>query len=110
MTYTTAANLYLGDVSSQVYEFLYQPRPCLFLNSHGVAWQGNPDYEHWNAGPVIDRPELLADGLSQAFATHASTYLPIQQEMLARTFDISDVPSSQRAANALLEFMDRRSR
>ena len=34
MTYTLAADLYLGDVSSQVYEFLLRPRPCLFINSH----------------------------------------------------------------------------
>jgi CDP-glycerol glycerophosphotransferase (TagB/SpsB family) len=110
MTYTTAADLYLGDVSSQVYEFLYRPRPCLFLNSHGVAWQGNRDYEHWNAGPVIDRPEMLADGLQEARETHASQYLPVQQEMLARTFDISEMSSSQRAADVLLALLDRRSR
>ena len=40
MTYTNAADIYLGDVSSQVYEFSTQPRPCVFINAHGVAWQG----------------------------------------------------------------------
>jgi len=29
MTYTRLADVYLGDVSSQVYEFLREPRPCL---------------------------------------------------------------------------------
>lgn len=29
MTYTPAADIYLGDVSSQSYEFLLDPRPCL---------------------------------------------------------------------------------
>ena len=28
MTYTRAADIYLGDVSSQVYEFIAEPRPC----------------------------------------------------------------------------------
>jgi len=32
MSYTTSADAYLGDVSSQVYEFLLTPRPCIFLN------------------------------------------------------------------------------
>lgn len=108
MSYTNAADIYLGDASSQVYEFLYRPRPCLFLNSHGLAWKNNPDFEHWNAGPVIDHPRLLAEGLKLAQDTHLSTYLPVQRQMLARSFDISDVPSSQRAATALLEFMERR--
>ncbi len=40
MTYTQAADIYLGDASSQVYEFLYRPRPCLFLNSHGCKVAG----------------------------------------------------------------------
>ena len=33
MSYTRAADIYLGDVSSQVYEFIYyRRRPCVFLN------------------------------------------------------------------------------
>jgi hypothetical protein len=108
MSYTLSADIYLGDASSQVYEFLYRPRPCLFLNSHGHAWRGDPNFEHWNAGPVIERPDQLAAGLRQTLDQHAHTYLPIQQQMRARSFDISDRPSSQRAAEALLRFMDRK--
>lgn len=104
MTYTQAADIYLGDVSSQVYEFLYQPRPCLFLDSHGRDWQNDPNFEHWKAGPVIHSPAELAEGLKLAIATHAQQYLPIQQAMRARSFDLSDRPSSQRAAEALLRF------
>ncbi|MEO6078164.1 MAG: hypothetical protein ABIQ86_00060 [Steroidobacteraceae bacterium] len=107
MSYTMAADIYLGDVSSQVYEFLYKPRPCIFLNSHGYEWRGNPDFEHWNAGPVIDHPGMLAQSLAQALNTHVPEYIKVQQEMLARSFDISNEPSSQRAARAILEFMDR---
>jgi hypothetical protein len=108
MSYTMAADIYLGDVSSQVYEFLYQPRPCLFLNSHGLAWQGDPNFEHWTAGPVIDSPTQLAQGLRRAVDTHASQYLPVQQALRAKSFDITDTPASERAVEALLRFMDKR--
>jgi hypothetical protein len=108
MSYTMSADIYLGDASSQVYEFLYRPRPCLFLNSRRHAWRGDPNFEHWNAGPVIERPEQLAAGLRHALDSHADGYLPIQQQMRARSFDVSDRPSSQRAAEALLQFMERR--
>ena len=107
MTYTNAADIYLGDVSSQVYEFLYRPRPCLFLNSHGVQWRGNPNYEHWQAGPVIDTPQDLAKGLRDAVATHQSEYLAVQEDMRARSFDPSDMPASVRAAQALQQFIAR---
>jgi hypothetical protein len=108
MSYTDAADIYLGDVSSQVYEFLYRPRPCLFLNSHGIPWQGDPNFKHWTAGPVIDSPAQLAQGLRQAIDTHTTQYLPIQQSLRETSFDITDTPPSERAAEALLKFMDRK--
>ncbi|MEO5640311.1 MAG: hypothetical protein ABIQ98_00930, partial [Sphingomicrobium sp.] len=66
MAYTNAANIYLGDASSQVYEFLLRPRPCLFVDAHRTPWRGDPDFAHWQAGPVIDDPEHLGDGLALA--------------------------------------------
>lgn len=107
MSYTTAADIYLGDVSSQVYEFLHRPRPCLFLDSHGVDWRGDANFAHWTAGPVIRDPGQLASGLRQALNTHAAQYLPVQQELRAKSLDITDVPPSQRAVDALLQFVER---
>ncbi len=106
MSYTQAADIYLGDVSSQVYEFLYRPRPCLFLNSHGRTWQGDPSFEHWNAGPVIESPGALEPGLRDAIDGHAARYLATQQVMRARSFDLTEQPSSERAAAALVRFID----
>lgn len=39
MTYTLTADIYLGDLSSQLYEFLIRPRPVAFINAHRVDWQ-----------------------------------------------------------------------
>jgi hypothetical protein len=108
MSYTMGADIYLGDVSSQVYEFLYRPRPCLFLNSHGIDWRGDPNFEHWTTGPVLDSAEQIASGLRQAMDTHSSQYLPVQQALRAKSFDISHIPASERAVEALLRFMERR--
>src|SRR3546814_13919965 len=57
MSYTGSADLYLGDVSSQVAEYLYRPRPCVFLNAQGVDWQEDPNYRFWSLGPVIRSEE-----------------------------------------------------
>src|SRR5205823_4898718 len=60
MTYTGQADIYLGDVSSQVYEFIARPRPCVFLNPHRVAWRDDPNYLFWRMGEVIeDLDDLL---------------------------------------------------
>lgn len=69
MSYTLAADLYVGDVSSQVYEYLVRPRPCLFVNGHGADWRDNPDYAMWHFGPVIEPDDDLPRALDHAFAS-----------------------------------------
>lgn len=105
MTYTSVADIYLGDVSSQIYEFLRHPRPCLFLNAHGVAWQGDPNYLHWQSGPVIGGAEGLEEGLAEAMRSHEGTYLPIQRALFAQSFTLTAEPSAIRAARAIRALM-----
>ena len=59
-SYTAAADVYLGDTSSQAVEFLMRPRPCVFLDAQGVDWQDDADYEFWTNGEVVtDLAEFL---------------------------------------------------
>jgi CDP-glycerol glycerophosphotransferase (TagB/SpsB family) len=101
MTYTNAADIYLGDVSSQIYEFLKTPRPCIFLNTHHVDHRGDPNYAHWQAGQVIDSIDDLGAALNQAQTDHAHVYRPIQRTLFDHTFDLTDEPSSCRAARVI---------
>lgn len=107
MSYTNRADIYLGDVSSQIYEFLRAPRPCLFLNSHGVEWQDDPNYLHWRAGPVLTSADGLLDAIDAAIAAH-SDYAPTQQALIDATFSLSDRPSTERAADAISAFLEGR--
>lgn len=66
MTYTRSADIYLGDVSSQVYEFLSEPKPCIFLASIGTQWRDNPNYAHWAYGPVCHSIGGVMKALDQA--------------------------------------------
>jgi len=69
MSYTRAADIYLGDVSSQVYEFLSEPKPCIFIANADVNWQGNPDYAHWRYGPVCHSAAEVMTALNEAAQT-----------------------------------------
>lgn len=104
MTYTQRADIYLGDVSSQIYEFLLHPRPCVFLNTHGFDWRGDPNFAHWRAGPVIGRAAELGPALAAAQQDHAAIWRPVQQALFDRSFDLTAEPSSSRAARALARF------
>lgn len=104
MAYTQRADIYLGDVSSQVYEFLLRPRPCVFLNPHRLAWRGDPNFAHWQAGPVIEDIADLAIALDRSRAEHGSTWRRAQRTLFDYSFDLTDEPSSVRAARALARF------
>lgn len=105
MSYTMAADIYLGDASSQVYEFLLRPRPCIFLNTHGIEWQGDPNFAHWRAGEVISHPSELSAALDRAEQLHQSRYRAVQEQMFAESFDLNGRPSSERAADVICELV-----
>ena len=106
MTYLDAADIYLGDVSSQVYEFLIEPRPCVFLDAHGIDWATDTHYAHWRFGPVVrDVARELGPALAGAKASHAK-YLPAQREGFARTFHQDPASTAaQRGADAIAAFL-----
>jgi hypothetical protein len=104
MAYTGRADIYLGDASSQVYEFLVRPRPCIFLNPRALPWEGDPNFAHWRAGRVLDGVEGLGEALAGAAADHDRLYRPVQQAMFDESFDLTDEPSSVRAARAVARF------
>lgn len=70
MRYTRTADVYLGDISSQLYEFLSRPRPAVFINAHGVDWQDNPHYAGWHLGDVVERPAAIMAAIDHAIANH----------------------------------------
>nr|WP_286207643.1 hypothetical protein [Hephaestia sp. MAHUQ-44] len=101
-SYTAAADLYLGDTSSQVVEFLMQPRPCVFLDPLGVAWQGDPSYAMWAAGEVVTDVATLDAALAQAPALHGG-FEPAQRAFAeAQLGDVSGAAAA-RAARVILD-------
>lgn len=106
MTYTLNSDLYLADVSSQVIEFLARPRPCVFLNPHRIDWRGKEEFAAWRLGEAIEDISALGPALSAALAD-PNRYEDAQKAHFADTFDLTDQPSSVRAAKAIAAFMER---
>lgn len=109
MTYMLAADIYLGDVSSQVYEFLLKPRPCIFINGHKVDWQDSPFYLHWQLGQVVNDVQMeLGTALARASETHAQ-YLSRQKEMFNYTYySEPNTTAAERGADAIAGFLQTR--
>ncbi|GBQ62011.1 hypothetical protein AA103196_0195 [Ameyamaea chiangmaiensis NBRC 103196] len=105
MTYTRAADLYLGDVSSQIAEFLIKPRPCLFLNSHAQDWEDNPNYQFWNLGQVLTDVDRLDWALERAFIAQPQ-FLQRQREYIRETFEFEDEgPTAPVGADAIVHYL-----
>ncbi len=105
MTYTNRADIYLGDVSSQVYEFLLTPRPCVFLDAHDTRWANDPNYLHWQAGPVISQPRQLGQAFELARRDPNARFASAQRALFDASFDLTDTPSSIRAAEVIAREM-----
>jgi len=106
MTYTLSADVYLGDVSSQVYEFLFERKPCLFLNSHNVNWIDNHSYLHWGFGKVLSETTDLDSQLLNIDEEHKN-YIDIQNKYFNKTFDINpELSSSKRGAKEITNYLN----
>ena len=61
-TYIKNADVYIGDVSRMaVYWVIKRPRPCIFINAHGINWANDESYIIWNFGIVIEKQKYLAE-------------------------------------------------
>lgn len=104
MTYTRAADIWLGDVSSQIYEFMHRPRPAIFLDVTGRAGPDDPNWRFLAAGPVLRGLEGIAEAIDAARADPQS-YRPAQDTLMAETFASGEECASDRAARAIRDFL-----
>ncbi|MCG2431379.1 CDP-glycerol glycerophosphotransferase family protein [Aequorivita xiaoshiensis] len=107
MTYTKAADIYIGDVSSQVYEFMTNPRPCIFLNPEGVDYKDDINYRFWQCGDVINSITELKEALKSSKENHQKTYKSIQEKITSENYYTEEGSTpSERAASAINEYLD----
>ncbi len=105
-TYTKGADIYIGDVSSQVYEFLYfKLKPTIFLNAFNKKpWKANPSLQMWKTGAVVNEIRLLSKAIGSALQSHAG-FIGVQRALIERKFSITNVSSGLRGAQAIDRFM-----
>ena len=106
MSYTRAADIYIGDVSSQVYEFLSEPKPCIFIGRPDTAWLDNPDYAHWSYGPVCHSATDVMTALSTAQADLPAYRQVQEQGCLAAKGEASWDPI-KRASDVIVDLLAR---
>ena len=99
MTYTRGADGYIGDASSQIYEFLARPRAAFFLDCR-TGRDDDADLLSWQTGPVFHDAASLAKALPR-WREIAAEYRAEQERLFAYTIDMTDRPANQRAADVI---------
>ncbi len=106
MSYINSADIYLGDVSSQVYEFIITPRPCIFLNPNKFDYKEDSAFRFWQMGEVINNTNELEEALNRT-EVNFDTYKSIQNKILRKNFYLEDgSTASERAAKAIISFLN----
>lgn len=109
MSYTMAADVYIGDVSSQVYEFLLHRGACYFLDPNGKPADGVAErYEFWRNGEVLYGSAELAERIPH-WRESAALHRAEQDRLFAYTMDHRRGETSvARGAAALEAFVEGR--
>lgn len=108
MTYVNQADIYLGDVSSQVFEFIINPRPCVFLNPNKVKFKNDISYRFWKCGKVVNNVGKLSKAIKKAEKRFQKKHQKIQEKITAENFYFEEgSTASQRAAIAITEYLDK---
>jgi hypothetical protein len=107
MSYTLCADAYIGDVSSQIYEFLIRPRPAFFIDRFSRdARSREGRYPAWEAGDVVRSAGELVR-LLPGWRERLPLYRDRQAELFADTMSHDPARSaSQRAVDALMELVE----
>ena len=100
-TYIKGADLYLGDGSSQVVEFVEQPRPVVLLDPDRIAWEEDPRFSHWGLGQVVASVADLDRALTEAPGIH-HRFASDQRRYVERMMGADDGLASERAADVTI--------
>ncbi|WP_238474169.1 hypothetical protein [Altericroceibacterium spongiae] len=100
-SYTAVADIYLGDTSSQLLEFLIRPRPAVFLDPREIAWESDPSYAMWACGDVVTDLDALLPALAAAAASH-TRYASKQATLASDALGDVSGAAAERAAHEIL--------
>ncbi len=109
-TYIKAADIYIGDVSSQVYEFLFiKGRPVVHLNIDSKRhWECDPSYMMWHCGEVVDEVNDFSVVLQKILNAGNAPFESIQQSLMLNNFSKTNESAGLRGAKAIMEYMSKK--
>jgi hypothetical protein len=105
-SYIAAAEIYLGDTSSQVVEYMARPRPCVFLDPWGRDWENDQAFAQWRCGQVVGGLGALWDAIEAAPGLQPG-YAGRQAAFAEAALGDTSGAAAHRAAELILDMLNR---
>ncbi|MBU2062871.1 MAG: CDP-glycerol glycerophosphotransferase family protein, partial [Candidatus Omnitrophica bacterium] len=100
LEYMAQADVYITDISSSVFEWLYFDKPVLFFNTKRVNWKKSRDYPSWVLGKVAEDVLQLIVMIEDTLK-HPEEFREIRRETFEDTFANRDKVVSKAIAEII---------
>jgi len=100
LDYMAISNLYITDVSSAVFEWLYFNKPALFFNTKRIDWQNNRYYFYWTCGQVVEDVSEMLEAIDYALK-HPEDFHAQRKAMFDKTFSNQGKNVSKKIAETI---------
>ncbi|MBU1925435.1 MAG: CDP-glycerol glycerophosphotransferase family protein [Candidatus Omnitrophica bacterium] len=100
LEYMAQADVYITDISSSVFEWLYFDKPVLFFNTKRVNWKKSRDYPSWVLGKVAEDVLQLIVMIEDTLK-HQEEFREIRRETFEDTFANRDKVVSKAIAEII---------
>lgn len=101
-SYTKMADVYVGDTSSQIVEFLAKPKPCVMMRPEGLEWVEENSGDYWRCGEIVSELSDFGAALDRAFDRHID-FLPHQSQFAASALGDVSAAGMARAVDILAD-------
>ncbi|MDP6878906.1 MAG: hypothetical protein QGI18_09930 [Candidatus Marinimicrobia bacterium] len=99
-SYLHAADVYIGDVSSMVTDFIIKKnRSCIFINSYEIDWRNDKSFNFWNCGKVINKLEEFDSAITSSLKQNK--YVKSQQAYIKKMIHKVSISSSKLIADSI---------
>ncbi len=106
LEYMAVADIYITDVSSAAYEWLYFKKPALFFNTKRADWKNKGIYPVWGCGRVAEDVPAMCEAIEHSLK-HPEEFREKRKEVFDSTFSGHDSNASKRAAQTIIDMIKR---
>ena len=107
LEYMAISDIYITDVSSSAFEWLYFDKPALFFNTKKIDWEENRYYSSWNFGRVVENIPEIIDAVEESL-NRTDQFQEAREKLFSSIFLNSDQKVSRMIAAKIMDIIEKK--